>query len=502
MLRLYRMNAKVCRCEDSKGSASESRSSRFAPTGPVALYPQAYGLDFLFMPEPEEPKELRADGVAVVSIVGPLEHHASWWCDSYEAIRDRFDDALALNPKVVLLQIDSPGGLVAGCFELAAYMRDTAKAAGVPLYAHCEGMCASAAYALACAASKIVGSSTSMVGSIGVIDALVDATAYDAAWGVKWKLITSGARKADGNPHQPITDGAEAATQARVDQFAQLFFDHVAASRAMSADAVRDLNADIFIGARAQSLGLLDAIGDSSVLLTDPTTETAAMPTATKAADEEPKKDEAEEKKADESDGDMYRKLRKMADEGDEDAKKMVKKLEGGDDDADEKKAETEEPAKKDSEDAKAIALRTDARLDRMEREQLLAKRPDIDGVMRDALMSAPIAKVRAVVAESPKRTPPNRAGAAQPEVRPAAQPSGTPTTPGERLTLSPAITANDEARHRLVASLTQRAPITYGARVVRNTEGHIHQVEIGVVRALAEGEKNPDHFAPMRRAG
>jgi ClpP class serine protease len=75
------------------------------------------------------------------------------------------------------------------------------------------------------------------------------------------QLIASGARKADGDPRGPITEGAVEAAQERVDALADLFFEWVAEARGMTPDAVRSLEAGIVVGRAALAAGLADGIG-------------------------------------------------------------------------------------------------------------------------------------------------------------------------------------------------------------------------------------------------
>ncbi len=68
----------------------------------------------------------RANGVGVVDIDGPLMERAEWsWygcCDGHEDIGDRCV-AAAADPavKIGALRINSPGGVVAGCFDNGLY---------------------------------------------------------------------------------------------------------------------------------------------------------------------------------------------------------------------------------------------------------------------------------------------------------------------------------------------------------------------------------------------
>lgn len=230
----------------------------YAPQGAVALLPEAYGVVY---DSGTQASASQADMVAVVPIRGPLMHSEHWWFDSYEAITARVEGALAMGPRAVVLDISSPGGLVSGCFETAREIRRMCDERDVPLYAYVNGQATSAAYALACSASSVWCPEAGVAGSIGVIAGLVDVTANDAAYGIRYAIVTSGARKADGHPHVAISDDALKATQDHVNKLAAVFFAHVAAERGITVEAVRGLEAGVLLGAEAKAAGLVDTVG-------------------------------------------------------------------------------------------------------------------------------------------------------------------------------------------------------------------------------------------------
>ena len=233
----------------------EPRPDRHLAIRPDAL---AYEHD-----EPKKaPFEMR-DGVAVVRIDGPLSHHAGWWCDSYDEIKCRVAEAMAARPTSVMLVLDSPGGEVSGCFETARELRAMSASSGVPLVTYVDGMAASAGYALACCGSTIYTPQTAILGSIGVISGLIDMTEALSSWGVRVRLVTSGERKADGHPYQPISDGAVAALQSMVDTLAGMFFQWVAEARAgagLTVESIRAMEAGVVLGADAKRAGLADEV--------------------------------------------------------------------------------------------------------------------------------------------------------------------------------------------------------------------------------------------------
>jgi ClpP class serine protease len=400
----------------------------FEPRGLLALEPRAFGM--LLMPDFQPPANEERGPVTVVSVRGPLMHHADPCSDSYDAIKARVDAALQSSARAVLLRIDSPGGLVSGCFDTVRELRRMAEAARKPLYAYVENAC-SAAYALACACEKIFSAASGTVGSVGVIDTVLDVTELDARQGVKLAIITSGAHKADSNPHTPLTDSKLAAAQASVTAVAGLFFALVAEARGVDAGAVQALEAATFPGVLATGPRLVDAIATFE--------ETLAMVANGSAAN------------AAEAEVMDYEKavaaLRKVAEGEDANAKaakRALAALDGGEEKKDEAKAEGDEGEKKPEEkpeakaegdeekkpeakvaaaSAQAVDLKTlkaeiklEMRAEAQEaadRQALLATRPDLSANMRAQLSALPLATVKAMIGELPKVATPAQAAIA-----------------------------------------------------------------------------------------
>ena len=205
--------------------------------------------------------------VAVVEIFGPLDHHCSGWFLSYDEIRCCMQEAFDSDAQTVVMRIDSPGGDASGCFELSRWIRKTADDSGKTVIAFADELAASAAYSIACAADWICTPSSGTVGSVGVISVLADCTKMDSKLGVKFAVITSGERKADGNPHVELSDDAIAEVQSHVDDLAQQFFELVAEHRGVSADKVKGLQAATFTGQAAIDAGLADEIASLDQVL-------------------------------------------------------------------------------------------------------------------------------------------------------------------------------------------------------------------------------------------
>ena len=204
-------------------------------------------------------------GVAVIPVVGSLVRRtmglepASGFT-SYAEIAGMVDAAIS-DPSVegLLLDIDSPGGEAGGVFELGERIR--AADAAKPIWAVASDSAYSAAYAIGCAASRLVVTRTGGVGSIGVIAMHVDQTARDAQQGYRYTPITAGEQKNDFSPHEKLGPDAHARLQAEVDRLYGLFVTHVAAMRRLDADVVRATEAGIDFGEEAVPAGLVDAVG-------------------------------------------------------------------------------------------------------------------------------------------------------------------------------------------------------------------------------------------------
>lgn len=236
-------------------------TGRFAAATAVA----AMKVDFDPEQEDDPTATILRDGVAVAHLRGPIVSHgdcftrAMGWSD--HASIGVVADALRTEPQVraVLLVIDSPGGDVQGMFEAAEKLE--ALAAEKPLYAVADHNAFSAAYALAAVAERVYVPRAGGLGSIGVVGAHVDVSQLDHNLGVKWTFLHHGAKKVDGNPHEPLSDRAREDLMAEINALGQAFVAHVAKHRGMSEDAVRAQEAGSFMGEAAVSAGLADQVG-------------------------------------------------------------------------------------------------------------------------------------------------------------------------------------------------------------------------------------------------
>lgn len=375
----------------------------------------------------EAPATVERDGVALVTVRGPLMHHADPFCDSYDAIKGRVSAALEGRPRAVVLAIDSPGGSVSGCFSTVRELRALSASSGVPILAYVEGLAASAGYALACAAERIVVPDAGMVGSIGVMDALVDVHRAEENAGIRVQLVASGERKLDGNPRQPIALAAIDDARARVDGLAELFFALVAEARPITADEARAFEGRMVHGAAAVAAGLADDVGtlDSLVASLAGASIPAGAGRGVSMTDEE--KARAALRAIVEGDGDEKAKARARAALAAMDEEEDAPAAEGEPDDT------SAPPPKKDEEarasiggaaaaaaklgaaasDAERRIAALEAKIEAQDRAALFASRPDLAASVVSALAAMPYAEARRIVDAIPRPAAPRPAASA-----------------------------------------------------------------------------------------
>jgi len=215
-------------------------------------------------------KPVSGGAVAVIPIRGVIRQRRSAFEDMFgmsfgtttEDLMQACQQAMAdESVKAVVFDIDSPGGTTAGVAELADAMF---KMRGQkPMVAVANAMCASAAYHLASQCDEIVGTPSSLTGSIGVFAVHEDMSRMIDAMGVTVTMIAAGKYKTETNPFEPLSEDAKAAIQRMVDEHYSLFVGAVARGRGVTAAEVRaGFGQGRALSAKdAKAAGLIDRIG-------------------------------------------------------------------------------------------------------------------------------------------------------------------------------------------------------------------------------------------------
>ncbi|WP_425105479.1 S49 family peptidase [Ancylobacter sp.] len=186
----------------------------------------------------------REGTVAVLPLRGVIANRMSLMSDisggtSTEGFGRAFDMAMADDAvKAIVLDVDTPGGVVSGTDELAAKI--FAARGAKPIVAHVNSTAASAGYWIASAADEMVLNPSAEVGSIGVLGIYEDVSAALEKAGVRKTIISAGKYKAEGSPFSPMSEEAIAHRQARVDHYYDVFVRRVASNRNVSLSAVRE----------------------------------------------------------------------------------------------------------------------------------------------------------------------------------------------------------------------------------------------------------------------
>ena len=203
-------------------------------------------------------------GVAVIPIVGSMSHRSTGieamsGMTSYTTLQKQFEAAFD-DPKVgsILMDIDSPGGSVAGAFDFRDYLMS--KKGTKPVYALARDAMCSAAYLIGSTADKVYATQTARVGSIGVVAMHTDASGKMEKEGLKPTFISAGKFKTAGNPYEKLEGEKLKYLQDSVDESYDMFINAVADARGIDKKAIRDTEARVYGGKKAVEIGLADGI--------------------------------------------------------------------------------------------------------------------------------------------------------------------------------------------------------------------------------------------------
>lgn len=204
------------------------------------------------------------EGIAVIPVEGTLVHrfgHLDPYSGmtGYDGVQAKIDSAVDdPNVRGILLDINSPGGEVSGCFDLADVVFEARQRK--PVWALADELCCSAAFALGSAASRIIVPRTAQIGSVGVLTAHVDQSQLLEDAGLDVTLIFSGDHKVDGNPYEPLPDDVRVHVQSEIDSLRSMFANLVARNRGISVEAVVDTQARVFAAREAVDVGFADDV--------------------------------------------------------------------------------------------------------------------------------------------------------------------------------------------------------------------------------------------------
>lgn len=204
------------------------------------------------------------NGIALIEISGTLVQKLGTinpysGMTGYDGIRTNLFAAIN-DPgiKAIAFIIDSPGGEVAGCFDLVDMIYNSR--GKKPIWGILSESAYSAAYAIASACDKIYVPRTGGLGHIGVITCHVDWSRAMANAGIAVTFITYGDNKADGRPELPLSKEAYDRVQSDITVMGELFSETVARNRGLSVEEIRETQASTYLGSRGVDVGLADGV--------------------------------------------------------------------------------------------------------------------------------------------------------------------------------------------------------------------------------------------------
>lgn len=213
------------------------------------------------------PQATAGGGVAVIPIYGVIAPRMNLLSDfsggtTFETLTGQLRDAVANKAvKTIVLDINSPGGSVAGATEFA---REVLKArTKKPVIAQIQYTGASAAYWPASAATEIQAAPSSLIGSIGIYTAHDDLSEALKQLGITRTFISAGDGKEINNEAAPLSAEGLARIQGLVDaSYAQFVADVIKGrGKGMTADRVKkEWGAHIYPADQALALGMIDGI--------------------------------------------------------------------------------------------------------------------------------------------------------------------------------------------------------------------------------------------------
>lgn len=216
--------------------------------------------------------------IAVLSILGTIvprridaANASGGGFVSSESIAAAFRE-VASNPDVgtIVLDINSPGGAVAGVPELAAVIQ-SAVANGRRVIAVANHLMASAAYWIGAQATEVVASPSAEIGSVGVLAIHQETSQADAQAGITTTVFRSVPFKAELNAVEPLSEAARTRVEARLADVHTQFLQALATgrNRPLATIASGFGQGRTFSAAEALAVGMIDRIATLDEVLAE-----------------------------------------------------------------------------------------------------------------------------------------------------------------------------------------------------------------------------------------
>ncbi len=208
--------------------------------------------------------DLGGNKVVVIPLNGPIQSERtglffSGSVISPQLVRNQLERAKNdVAVKAIVLQIESPGGMVAACQEILNELSRVEK----PVVISMGTVVASGGYYISAKADKIVALPGTLTGSIGVIAQVPNIKELYQKLGIEMEVFTGGKYKDMYAGLRELTPEERVIMQEMTDQLYDQFVQVVVKGRGLSEEKVRELaTGQLYTGVQAKELGLVDELG-------------------------------------------------------------------------------------------------------------------------------------------------------------------------------------------------------------------------------------------------
>lgn len=216
--------------------------------------------------EGDEDSDAKIVQIDLEGVITSMEAESLLGAPSTSSMVDRIKRALLQaredeKVKSIVLRINSPGGEVTASDILYAAVKETAEVK--PVIVYMDSIAASGGYYIACGASKLLASETTLTASIGVIIQGLNYSELFGKVGLDSPTFTSGAFKDTLSGSRPMREDEKQYVQGLVDDMYGRFLSIVAESRGVPAQALKNTVADgrVVTGRQALEAKLVDQLG-------------------------------------------------------------------------------------------------------------------------------------------------------------------------------------------------------------------------------------------------
>ena len=208
-----------------------------------------------------EERVISNDGIALIDVRGSLAQRQmaglSTSTRGYNGIVSDVEAAVGDDRvRGIMLNIDSPGGVVSANFATAKKIKELS--AQKPIASLVNERAFSAAFSIASATYPIYMPDTAEVGSVGVLRAHMNHEQMLKDKGVEVTFIYAGDHKIDGNPTQALPEGVKADWQQDINRYYGMFTGLVANNRSMQQSDVVATQARTYGAEEAIKIGFAD----------------------------------------------------------------------------------------------------------------------------------------------------------------------------------------------------------------------------------------------------